>query len=263
MEGILRWAGSKRRLLPTLVALIPASYSRYVEPFAGSACLFFELGSPRALLSDINSDLVNTFTLVKTAPRQLAQLIEGLPTSSEAYYTMRALEPTSLTDLQRAARFIYLNRLCFNGIYRTNRLGKFNVPYGGRRNGRLPTVVELDACSNALQTATLSCGDFESALAKVKKDDFVYMDPPYSVRSRRVFKQYDGATFGDFDIQRLQARMRRLHDVGAKFLVSYAESKEGRTLAEGFNVRSSYVQRSIAGFFGDRRKAKELLITNY
>jgi DNA adenine methylase len=153
MTSFLRWAGSKRQLLPILTEMIGQDYERYVEPFAGSACVFFELVPDKALLGDVNAELIHTYIEVKYRVEDVIKQLAQWRKSKKRYFELRALEPESLSPAIRAARFIYLNRCCFNGLYRTNRQGRFNVPYGGKRSGRLPSAETLCAASRALKKA--------------------------------------------------------------------------------------------------------------
>jgi DNA adenine methylase len=183
-KPIFRWAGSKRKLLPTLRQYTPP-FVRYVEPFTGSACLFFDLLPRRALLGDVNRELVETYTAVRSSPLRVGQLVAAMPVSKAFYCELRAKDPDAMSVVERAARFVYLNRFCFNGVYRTNRSGKFNVPRGVR-TGSLPTIADFDAWSRILNRATLVRGDFEKCLSKVRSGDFVYLDPPYAEEGSRV-----------------------------------------------------------------------------
>jgi len=261
-EPFLRWAGSKRRLISRLSTYWSDTHARYVEPFAGSACLFFALAPNQALLGDINTHLIHTLEQVKTDPAAVLTGLEGMRRSKKRYYALRDVDPDSLTQAERAARFIYLNRFCFNGLYRTNRRGAFNVPYGGKRTGHLPSKETISKCSNLLKRAELIAGDFESVLSQVRSSDFVYLDPPFSVRSRRVFNEYDAAVFSAKDLERLRGWLERLNELGTHFLVSYAASKEAVELARDFHTRFVRVRRSIAGFATKRVEARELLISN-
>jgi len=178
------------------------------------------------------------------------------------YYEIRALQPERLSPTKRAARFIYLNRYCFNGLYRTNQSGSFNVPYGGHGSGSLPSAEVLQRVSSLLKRATLIDGDFEKVLDRVKHGDFVYMDPPFSVSDRRVFKEYDASVFGWKDIVRLRQRLDRLAEMGIPFVVSYVQSEEAEYLCRGFKVSAVSVRRNISGFLASRRNCQELLISN-
>jgi DNA adenine methylase len=258
----LRWAGSKRRLVPILRTYWKPQHKRYLEPFAGSACLFFSLNPPRAILGDVNAELISTYLQVKYRLHALLPQLASLKRSKREYKKLRSLNPDTLLPCERAARFIYLNRYCFNGLYRTNLKGEFNVPYGGEKSGNLPSVEALRQCSRRLVETRLISGDFERVLRHARKGDFVYMDPPFAVHARRVFNEYHPDTFCSHDIARLRRWMERLDRKGISFLVSYAQSAEARILAEGFNCRRLSVRRNIAGFAGDRADSIELLISN-
>lgn len=259
----MRWAGSKRKLLPILLELVPRRFDRYVEPFAGSACLFFSLQPRRAILGDINDELINTYRELKKRPQEVYGCLSELEPGKDDYYRVRALDPTELTGPLRAARFIYLNRLCFNGLYRTNKKGKFNVPFGGYRCGPIPSAETLRMTSLFLRRAVLVSGSFEQTLERVGIGDFVYLDPPYCIRARRVFNEYSHFSFGSEQLARLRRQLDRVNRMGVPFLVSYGLSREGWELAKGFRHREVVVQRQIAGFSAKRRKNRELLITNY
>ncbi|MGH7772739.1 MAG: DNA adenine methylase [Candidatus Binatia bacterium] len=263
MEPFLRWAGSKRKLLPVLSNLVPKTFNRYVEPFAGSACLFFALGTRQAILGDINDELMNMYLEVKNNVDGIIQCLSTFKCNEREYYRVRAINPTQVAGVYRAARFIYLNRFCFNGLYRTNALGQFNVPYGAFKSGALPTPDDLRACSVILRDVVLISGPFERTLEAVTAGDFVYIDPPYCIRSRRVFNEYSHFSFGDNELRLLRSHLARLDQSGISFLVSYGVSREAYDLAKGYHRREVVVQRQIASFAKKRRKSRELLITNY
>ena len=258
----LRWAGSKRQLLPMLSQYWRPSYARYVEPFAGSACFFFSVSPKKALLGDINAHLIETLSTVRDDVESVVPLLAHARRDRELYYHIRSLDPRMLSRPERAARFIYLNRYCFNGLFRTNEAGDFNVPYGGRRTGSIPSEAKLRECSLQLVGADLTATSFEITLRKTKKGDFVYLDPPYSVAAKRVFRQYDAMAFDAAKIELLRFWLHKLATKSVQFLATYADSHEGRYLAEGFNVRRARVRRNIAGFVAKRRHAYELLISN-
>jgi len=259
----LRWAGSKRRLLPLLRTFWTKRHKRYIEPFAGSACLFFSIKPPRAILGDLNSELIATYIEVKYRIDAVLQELENLgPANKKRYKRLRAVDISTLRPPARAARFIYLNRFCFNGIYRTNLLGQFNVPYSGYGCGELPKDKLFRKCSRLLQKARFINGDFEKVLKQAAKGDLVYMDPPYAVRARRVFREYDPSTFTHEDTTRLRSWMERLNRAGITFVVSYAESDEADILKKHFTYETVAVRRNIAGFATHRAWTNELLISN-
>ena len=259
----LRWAGSKRKLLPTLRKYWQTSSKRYVEAFAGSAALFFSLRPEKALLNDTNKELVHALSVLRECPRLLHSSLADLRPSSETYYSLRAAPIENMCAFDRAVRFFYLNRYCFNGIYRTNKRGEFNVPFAPNKSGGFPTEAEWVATSVLLRQAEFFTNDFESFLLdNVKRNDFVYLDPPYAVSNRRIFSQYSAQTFGIEDIRRLSTMLREIDRRGATFVVSYAQSPEAEILANGWNVRKLYAQRNVAGFVQHRRRALEVIISN-
>lgn len=261
---LIRWAGSKRRLLPHLADYWAAKeHARYIEPFAGSGALFFHLQPKKALLNDINVDLINTYGVLAKQPEDVHRIVSAMPSDEVYYYKVRAWDPSSLSDIDRAARFIYLNRYCFNGIYRTNRKGDFNVPYGAKKAGALPSLQKFLAAASLLRRARFSSLDFEKFLdASVSRDDFVYLDPPYAVANRRVFRQYDPNTFGTEDVDRLSSLLELINKRKASFVVSYAYSAEIKPLLKRWRSKRVMAQRNVAGFTEHRRKAVEVVITN-
>ncbi|SRR6266571_4053494 len=268
MDTFLRWAGSKRKLLPTLLKVIPADFNRYVEPFAGSACVFFALTPGSAVLGDINEDLINAYEQIKERVKDVIASLAQFSTTDrdnaeENYYRVRSLEQSGMSDPERAARFIFLNRYCFNGLYRTNKRGQFNVPFGGDKSGLLPAAEELRSIAVALQTVRLVAGSFEATLSEVGTGDFCYIDPPYSIRARRVFNSYSHFGFGEHELSVLRLNLERLDRDGIPFLLSYGLSREAMVLSAGFRSRHLVVKRQIAGFAAKRRNSRELLITNY
>lgn len=248
--------------MPRLRTYWQLRHKRYVEPFAGSAALFFEINPRKAVLGDINSDLVETYHCVCGHPLAIHRALSRLRIGKRAYYQVRAQDPASLSPVARAARFIYLNRYCFNGLYRTNQQGAFNVPHSGCRTGCLPTLQELRTVAKALNRATIIHADFQTTVDRVRADDFVYLDPPFAVSNRRVFRQYDPASFGLDDLQRLSDALLEIDKRGATFLVSYAMCREALEAFGRWHVRRAVTSRSIAGFSHYRRKAVELLVTN-
>lgn len=260
-KPLLRWAGSKRKQLHRLSAFWSAKHSGYIEPFAGSACLFFALEPSRAVLGDSNRELIEVYRTVRDEPERLYRRLCRIRRDVETYNRWRALRPKTLDRETRAVRFLYLNRNCFNGIYRTNREGHFNVPMG-KQVGVYFSKDELLRCAELLASATLVAGDFAKTLSHVKSGDFVYLDPPYAVNSRRIFCEYGKQVFGGDDLPRFAESLEEIRRVGADFLVSYADCSEARELANQWNSIRLPIRRHVAGFAGARRNAYEWLITN-
>lgn len=261
----VRWAGSKSKLVPSLSNYWRRSESsRYLEAFCGSAAFFFNVRPRVALLNDTNPELIAALSVLQRHPRLLHDELTGMRSSADLFYQFRRQDPALMDPIDRAIRFFYLNRYCFNGIYRTNRSGRFNVPYGGERTGGFPSLDDWLRASNQLQGAVLSGDDFEKFVSEnVQSGDFVYLDPPYAVSNRRVFSQYSANSFGLSDMERLADLLNEIDRCGAKFVVSYAQSPEARILGGGWVTHRKYAQRHIAGFAGNRKKALEVFISNF
>ncbi len=260
--SILRWAGSKRKLIKELRSIAPHSFGRYLEPFAGSAVLFFELLPQQGVLGDINPEVIATYTAIRDQPSDVRRYLESIPKTGEAYYKLRAVNPNSLTGPQRAARLIFLMKACFNGVYRTNKLGLFNVPLGNKFFA-LPDHKIIDAASSALEKIDLVCGDFTETTRHASANDFVYLDPPYSDSKRfRGEYSYSGAfTFND--LERLIQICNNLTKKKVRVLLSFKESQAVIDALPGWSFRLLDVARSVSGFAHSRRTAREILAYNY
>jgi DNA adenine methylase len=258
----MRWAGSKRQSLPALAAFWSDRYARYVEPFAGSCSLFFHLAPRSALLGDLNDELIITYRSISHRPRKIHELAAALPVNKTTFNRVRALDPVRLGLDERAARFVYLNRNCFNGLYRTNRQGQFNVPFAGRKQGALPSEEEFVQAAQLLRRASLVAGSFETTLALCRRGDFVYLDPPYVVEEQRTFLDYGPRIFTSRDIDALGAQLERLDQTGVAFVMSYAKCRAIEAIAAKWTQTSLTVRRNIAGFSGARRRATEIVLTN-
>ena len=259
---LLRWAGSKKRLLPALVQSAPPQFNRYIEPFVGSGVLFLAMTPRQAILGDINSDLVDTYNTLKRNAATVWERASAMSDSADYYYELRAIDATKLNRLDRAARFVYLNRYCFNGVYRTNREGHFNIARG---KGHL-FIPEKQAFLNfaaRLKTADVLCEDFEKVVSHAGDGDFIYLDPPYARRGARNRGEYGVGAFDDDDETRLVAALKQAHRRGAKILLSYSPEQELLKALKGWKVQHLSVMRNVAGFAGDRRSAKEILVSNY
>jgi DNA adenine methylase len=258
---LLRWAGSKRKLLPDLLKCVPPSYARYIEPFCGSACLFFELRPAAAILSDFNDELVLAYKVLKAHPKLLYRAVAQMPLSKAHYSQRRDAFPSNCDDLATTARFIYLNRNCFNGVYRTNRAGHFNVPRG-KKVGAIPSQTHFIKCANALKQAEIVSGDFQSVLSRASAGDFVYLDPPYAKVGTRRRGEYGYSSFDIPDLKRLAQCLHDLDGKKATFLLSYADCEEVRELSNQWDKCNISVPRHVAGFQRHRAIVREILVSN-
>ncbi|MBH1664157.1 Dam family site-specific DNA-(adenine-N6)-methyltransferase [Stenotrophomonas maltophilia] len=262
LNSPIRWAGSKRKLLPELHAHMPTSFSRYIEPFCGSLSLLLSLPPKPAIVGDINPELVHFYRMARWRPRVVARLADAWGLEDETYYQVRTLDPLSLSAERRAARFLYLNRLCFNGVYRTNRQGQFNVPRGTRVPG-MPSEQELAELGRRLKAVDIYCSDFEEIVSYAREGDFLYLDPPYAGRGARDRGEYGKGSFLEADIQRLAIALNEASRRGAKVLVSYADTMEIRGALCGWNTFELRVPRNVSGFMKGRKSASEILVRNY
>ena len=274
----VKWAGGKTQLLSQLDSLAPAEFNRYFEPFLGGGALFFYLISTKnkrfiAYLSDINSELINSFISVKDNVEKLIKLLKvheikykRIP--SEYYYKLRSKDKLSYYT-QRAARLIALNRTCYNGLYRVNRNGKFNVPLGKYKNPVICNISNLRNVSLALRhsNATIQVSHYKDILLEnAKEGDFIYLDPPYDpVSSTAYFTKYTDSGFGDQDQKELADVFRELSDRNCKVLLSNSSTPLVKELYTDFAKHTIEVDvlRSINCKGSNRGGHKELLIRNY
>lgn len=271
----LKWAGGKGRLLAQLDSLFPKanSYKRYFEPFLGGGAVFFHLASKNSnlesYLSDANFELINCYQAVKERPTELLALLENMRNDKHFFYKVRAQDITKMSETERAARLIYLNKTCFNGLYRVNRKGQFNVPFGKYKNPRIADYDGLARASALLERASLISGPFDAIAVKAKKGDFVYFDPPYQPLSKTAnFTSYTLTNFGMADQERLVALVGRLTEEGVKVMVSNSDTPELRAMYEGLGLSSIHITTVQAArainCHGDKRGAvSELVIRNY
>ncbi len=263
MDPLFRWAGSKKKLLSSIKARLPKDYRTYHEPFCGSACLFFDVLPRKAVLSDMNTDLMQAYSEIKNSPKSVFECLKRMEISESEYYKVRGLDAKQLSPSERAARFIYLNKLCFNGVYRTNKNGQFNVPMG-TKTGKLPDLATLSEYSKALKDVDLRSSDFEDMLVNVRKYDLVYLDPPYSKPGTRKRGEYGPNSFNYTDIDRLVEILRKIDKKNAFFILSYSDCEVIRdALTDDWNIQSVSVRRHVAGFSAHRRVVEEIIVSNF
>jgi DNA adenine methylase len=266
----VKWVGGKGRLRHALEALMPPGVElmRHVEPFLGGGALFFARGPERALLCDLNRDLVRTYELVRDdlggVIRQLEKLSRGH--DSEHYYAVRERYNArkEQSPSERAAMFIYLNKTCFNGLHRVNRRGEFNVPMGRYTNPNILDRDTLSAASRALQSAELRHASFEELLSHARPGDFIYMDPPYEPVSRTAnFTAYGQDGFSQADQTRLRDVYRELDRRGAKLMLSNSDVPFIRDLYRGFSIDTVQAPRAVSCDPNTRGPVSEVVVRNY
>jgi DNA adenine methylase len=242
-----------------MLPLVPR-FERYIEPFAGSACLFFRLAPAVATLGDNNVELLNFYHVVCSKPLKLHAAMAAIPATRTAYNNVRATTPT--TQLERAARFGYLNRNCFNAVYRTNKQGRFNVPFGAR-TGALPSASEYQRAAHLLRRAELVAADFRILFTSAIPGDFVYLDPPYVSRSRSTYGEYGYGSFGPDDVADFKELVSVLHARGCKLLISYGDDSVLEKVTRHFRTRTVDARRTVSADASKRRMGTEILAWNY
>lgn len=262
----LKWAGGKRALLPHLLELAPARIRTYYEPFLGGGALFFALARERrferAVLADSNAELIGCYRAIQSNANAVIRHLERHPYDERHYYKVRDdLDPKNLSAPERAARLIYLNRAGYNGLYRVNRTGQFNVPFGRHRRPRICDPARLKAVAAALANVELVAGDFEPAVATARPGDFVYFDPPYvPISATSSFTGYAQKGFNLADQERLAALLRDLMGRGVAALLSNSDCPTTRSLYDGLHPRQVSVRRPINSVAGRRGAVGELLV---
>jgi DNA adenine methylase len=262
---ILKWAGGKGALLAQFAPHVPppSAYRRYIEPFVGGAAMFFHVQPAQSLLLDVNPHLIEVYTVVRDHVEALIAALKTHRYEREHYYQVRAQLPAALTPVQRAARFIFLNRTCYNGLYRVNKRGQFNVPFGRHKNPTICDEPGLRAASVALQQAGLDVADFESLLSLAQPGDWLYFDPPYEPLSPTSnFTSYTWGGFTSADQARLAAVFRALDERGCLLMLSNSSAPLIHTLYAGFHIHEIKARRAINSKVDGRGAITEVLVTN-
>ncbi len=269
-KPIVKWAGGKARLLPELLARVPTEIRTYAEPFAGGAALFFALARDpsrsfrRAVLADQNEDLVACYRAIRDDVESLIVALGAYRYDKELFYATREKDPRRMSDVERGARLIFLNHTCFNGLWRVNSKGKFNVPFGRYTNPRILDEAGLRAASALLQRARIVKSDFAAVTRELSAGDFVYLDPPYVPLSKTAsFTAYASDGFGPEDQSRLRAQLVELKARGVFVMVSNADTPETRELYRGFAMHVVRAGRVINADVSKRGDTTELLVVSW
>ncbi|HZX93037.1 MAG TPA: DNA adenine methylase [Myxococcales bacterium] len=259
----LKWVGGKTSLLPELLKHVPGRTRRYHEPFVGGGALFFAVAPRRASLSDGNGELIHCYLQIRDDVFSVLDALARHVYEKAHFANVRALDPLGLSPAARAARFIYLNKTCFNGLWRVNRAGRFNVPIGRYKNPRFHDPSTLITASHALKGVQLDCLPFEDALSRTAPGDFVYLDPPYDpVSPTASFASYTAGGFGWEDQKRLARCCFTLNRRGVRFLLSNSATARVRELYRGFEQRTVRAPRFINSKADSRGRVDELLVFN-
>ncbi len=266
----IKWVGGKGKLRHALAALMPPGVElmRHVEPFVGGGALFFAQNPGRALMCDVNPDLENTYVAVRAEVSSVIQALSRLAHGhgKERYYEVRERynERRRAQAAERAAMFIYLNKTCFNGLYRVNRSGAFNVPMGSYVKPTILDAEALYAASARLKSADIRCASFETLLSEARPGDFVYMDPPYEPVSRTAnFTSYAQEGFSQADQTRLRDVYRELDRRGCRLMLSNSDVPFIRDLYRGFQIDTVMAPRAVSCDGKGRSPVSEVVVRNY
>lgn len=261
MEPFLKWAGGKRWLIKKKTQIVPPTYERYVEPFLGGAAVFFSLSSPSYIISDLNPELINCYEAIKSNHKAVERYlrVHQRKHCDEYYYKVREAKPR--TSFTRAARFLYLNRTCFNGLYRVNLQGEFNVPKG-TKDKVISDADDFERIAERLSFGSIVCQDFEETLAVCGQGDFIFVDPPYTVNhNMNGFLKYNEKIFCWADQVRLKNAITSAVDRGAMVTMTNADHESIRELYEGMGQLERVSRSSvIAGRSSNRGTTSEILM---
>lgn len=272
LQPFTKWTGGKRQLLPVIKSLMPDNYSHYFEPFVGGGALFFELAPEKAVINDFNSELINCYQQIKEEPQKLIDLLtkHRENNSKEYYLELRSVDRddriNEMTDIERAARIMYMLRVDFNGLYRVNSKNQFNVPYGRYKNPKIVDAKLILSISQYLNSSNIKIltGDFEKAVQDASAGDFVYFDPPYIPLSETsAFTSYTHEGFSYEDQVRLRDCFKNLDQKGAFVMLSNSSSPLVEELYKGFNIHKVEATRTNGAKSSSRGKISEIIVTNY
>lgn len=268
---VLKWVGGKRQLLNEIKKHIPEKFTTYYEPFLGGGAVLFFLQPERAVVNDISEELMNVYTVIRDNIEELIEDLKKHRNDREYYYEIRELDRdkekySRLSNVRKASRIIYLNKTCYNGLFRVNQQGEFNSPFGRYKNPNIVNEETLRAVSNYFKRAkiTFRCGDFEDAVKGIREGSFVYFDPPYDpVSDSANFTGYDKGGFGRDEQIRLKKLCDKLNSRNIKFLLSNSATDFILDLYRDYNITIVQAKRAVNSK-GDRRgEVNEVLVKNY
>ena len=271
VSPVLKWVGGKRQLLPSIKPMLPKRITSYCEPFVGGGAVLFDLQPKKAIVNDINSDLILVYTVIRDNVEALIELLETYPNEESFYYELRNIDRDQekydkLSEIERAARVIFLNKTCYNGLYRVNNAGEFNSPFGKYKNPNIVNAPVLRAVSTYFNSSeiTFSTTDFELVLEQVRKGTFVYLDPPYDpVSDTSSFTGYSKGGFSREQQIQLRECCDRLNARGVKFMLSNSATDFIREQYSDYHITIVQAKRAINSVASKRGDVEEVIITNY
>lgn len=270
LRPFLKWAGGKRQLLPQIRPFVPKSFETYFEPFLGAGAVFFDLRPERAVVNDLNTELINVYRVIQQDVDELLADLRRHRNDKDYYYQVRDMDRSDtfgqLTPVQRASRILFLNKTCYNGLFRVNRHNEFNVPFGRYKNPKIVNEAVLRAVHQYLQQHQIRIfnEDFEAVALKAQPQDFVYFDPPYDpVSDTASFTGYNINGFGRDTQVRLQRVMDTLTHRGCRVLLSNSATPFIQELYQGYTQVPIMAKRAINSNGQRRGRVQEMLILNY
>jgi len=248
VKPILKWAGGKTQLLDEIFQRMPKCYGRYIEPFIGGGALFFAIAPDNGVIADSNPELVNLYRAVANNVKGVINALGQFKNEEEDFYSIRALNWKAMSDVDAAARTIYLNRTCFNGLYRVNKSGNFNVPFGRYKDPRILDVEGLKAASEILKRTSILLGDYREVLAETAREgDFIFLDPPYlPISEYSDFKRYTKEQFYEEDHVELAGEVVRLHALGCNVILTNSNHPLVHELYKDFKIDVIQTRRHIS-----------------
>lgn len=246
-KPFLKWVGGKTQMLDVLHESMPKKYNKYIEAFVGGGAMYFSLSANQSVISDINEDLVNAYRVVKNDVESLIEILRNFVNTEEEFYRIRSLDTTQLSDVERAARLIYLNKTCFNGLYRVNKKGQFNTPYGKYKNPNICNAENLRTASNHLKDTTIVLGDYLDVLKEyAEPGDLVFLDPPYiPIGEYSDFNRYTKEKFYDKNQIELANEVKRLHELGCYVILTNSDHELVHELYRDYEIEVHNTKRFI------------------
>lgn len=271
MKPVLKWVGGKSQLLKEIQKRVPAEFETYYEPFIGGGAVFFNIAPQKAVISDMNSELINMYQTIKTSPDALIASLKKHKNTPDYFYVIRAKDRNrrsyaKMSPVTKASRLIYLNRTCFNGLFRVNSRGELNAPFGNYKNPKICNEENIRKISDFFSVNDIEIlnADFEEVLSKAKAGDFVYLDPPYDpVSDTASFTGYVAGGFDREQQRRLKECCDRLDKAGVKFLLSNSATAFILELYKDYKIDLVYAKRNINCKGSGRGAVQEVLVRNY
>ena len=262
LRPILKWAGGKTQMLDQLLPKLPEKYGKYIEPFIGGGALFFALQPREAVIADSNSELVNLYTVIRNNPHELIRQLSSMVNDSDYFYELRAVDIRKLSIVQTAARTIYLNKTCFNGLYRVNKKGDFNVPFGKYKNPKICDEESILSASSLLANKKIILGDYKDVLKKyAKESDFIFLDPPYlPISQYSDFKRYTKEQFYEEDHVELANEVKRLQEIGCYVVLTNSNHPLVHKLYSKHKIEIIQTKRFINSV-SSKRTGEDIIVT--